>query len=219
MIDLHTHTLYSDGGLLPAELVQRCEVKGLAAVALTDHADMSNLDFIVPRLVAAAEELNRHHQIKTLAGIELTHLPPELIAPLTKQAYGLGAQLVVVHGESPVEPVAPGTNLAAIEAGVDILAHPGLITPQEVALAAEKGVMLELSARGGHSLGNGHVAKLALAAGALLCINSDAHAPRDLMDPAFAEKVGLNAGLEPEQVARCLANSQRLVDRAGSIEV
>jgi histidinol phosphatase-like PHP family hydrolase len=217
VIDLHTHTLYSDGGLLPAELVQRCEVKGLAAVALTDHADMSNLEFIVPRLVAAAEGLNRHHQIKTLAGIELTHLPPELIAPLTAQAYALGAQLVVVHGESPVEPVAPGTNLAAIEAGVDILAHPGLITPQEVALAAEKGVMLELSARGGHSLGNGHVAKLALAAGAMLCINSDAHAPRDLMDPAFAEKVGLNAGLETEQVAACLANSQRLVDRAGSI--
>ncbi len=219
MIDLHTHTLYSDGGLLPAELVQRCEAKGLTAVALTDHADMSNLDFIVPRLVAAAEGLNPHHRIKTLAGIELTHLPPALIAPLTRQAYDLGAQLVVVHGESPVEPVAPGTNRAAIEAGVDILAHPGQITQAEVELAAEKGVMLEISARGGHSLGNGHLARLALAAGALLCINSDAHAPRDLMDPAFAESVGLNAGLTPSQVAECFANSQRLVDKAGAIEV
>lgn len=218
MIDLHTHTLFSDGSLLPAELVQRAEALDLTAVALTDHADMSNLDLVVPRLRIAAEELNRHHRIQTLAGIELTHLPPDLIAPLARQAYDLGAQIVVVHGESPVEPVAPGTNRAAVEAGVDVLAHPGLITPQEAALAAKHGVMLEITSRGGHSLGNGRVAKLGLAAGALLCINTDAHAPRDLIDLAFARKVGLNAGLEPEQVDQCLANSRSLLERTLGLE-
>ncbi|RJX32749.1 MAG: histidinol phosphate phosphatase domain-containing protein [Desulfarculus sp.] len=212
MIDLHTHTLFSDGALLPSELVQRAEALGLTAVALTDHGDMSNLDLVVPRLRVAADQLNKHHRIKTIAGVELTHVPPDLIAPLARQAYDLGAQIVVVHGESPVEPVAPGTNRAGIEAGVDILAHPGLLTAQEAALAAQKGVMLEISSRGGHSLGNGQVARLGLAAGALLCINTDAHAPRDLIAWEFAQKVGRCAGLEDEQVEQCRANSRRLLE-------
>ncbi|MEW5912015.1 MAG: histidinol phosphate phosphatase domain-containing protein [Thermodesulfobacteriota bacterium] len=219
MIDLHTHTIFSDGELLPSELVQRAENLGLMAVALTDHGDMSNLELVVPRLRAAADELNQHHRIKTIAGIELTHLPPELIAPLARQAYDLGAQIVVVHGESPVEPVAPGTNRAAIEAGVDILAHPGLLTAQEADLAAAKGVLLEISARGGHSLGNGRVAKLGLAAGAGLCINTDAHAPHDLIDWEFAQKVGRCAGLEEAQVQQCRANSRRLLDAALGLKV
>jgi histidinol phosphatase-like PHP family hydrolase len=219
VIDLHTHTLFSDGELLPAELAQRAAVLGLEALAFTDHADMSNLELVLPRLLAAARDLSAHHQTRLLGGIELTHLPPELIEPWTQRARALGAQIVVVHGESPVEPVAPGTNRAAIEAGVDILAHPGLITPEECALAAEKGVLLEISARGGHSLGNGRVARLGLEAGAGLVINTDAHAPRDLIDHAFARKVGLNAGLSPEQVEQCFQAARRLVDQTLGVAV
>ena len=51
MIDLHTHTLFSDGGLVPSELVRRAEVIGYTAIALTDHADISTLDFIIPRVI------------------------------------------------------------------------------------------------------------------------------------------------------------------------
>ncbi|MCF8032107.1 MAG: histidinol phosphate phosphatase domain-containing protein [Desulfarculaceae bacterium] len=219
MIDLHTHTLFSDGELLPSELAQRAAVLGLEGLAFTDHADMSNLVTALPALLRAAQELDAHHAMRIIAGVELTHLPPALIAPYAGKARALGAQIVVVHGESPVEPVAQGTNRAAIEAGVDILAHPGLITPEECALAAEKGVLLEISARGGHSLGNGRVARLGLAAGAGLVINTDAHAPRDLIDHAFAASVGLNAGLEPEQVEQCFANARRLLDRAQGVAV
>lgn len=219
MIDLHTHTLFSDGELLPAELAQRAQVMGLEALAFTDHADMSNLELVLPRLLAAARELNRHHSMRLLAGVELTHLPPELIGPYAAKARAMGAQIVVVHGESPVEPVAPGTNLAAIEAGVDLLAHPGLITPAECALAAEKGVMLEISSRGGHSLGNGRVAALGRAAGAALVINTDAHAPRDLIDHAFARRVGLNAGLEEEEVEQCFARARLFVERALGVSI
>lgn len=219
MIDLHTHTLFSDGELLPAELAQRAQVIGLEALAFTDHADMSNLDFILPRLLTAAQELSRHHAMRLLAGVELTHLPPALIGPYTEKARAMGAQIVVVHGESPVEPVASGTNLAAIEAGVDVLAHPGLITPEECALAARKGVLLEISARGGHSLGNGRVARLGLKAGAGLVINTDAHAPHDLIDHAFARRVGLCAGLDEDQVEQCFARSREFVERALGINV
>lgn len=214
MIDLHTHSIFSDGELIPAELIQRAERLGCRALAITDHADNSNLELLVPPLARAVAELNALHSIQTIAGVELTHLPPAMIAPLTARARELGARLVVVHGESPVEPVAGGTNRAAIEAGADILAHPGLITEEEVALAAQKGVALEISARGGHSLGNGRVAALARRHGATLVINTDAHAPRDLIDRQFARRVGLAAGLSEEEVDAAFTASAALASRA-----
>ena len=115
MIDLHTHTFFSDGALVPAEHLRRVEVLGYKAVAITDHADSSNMDFIIPRMIQAAKDLNPLFKTRLLPGIELTHVPPALIGPLVRKARELGAQVVVVHGETIVEPVAPGTNLAAIE--------------------------------------------------------------------------------------------------------
>ena len=43
MIDLHTHSLFSDGALVPSEHVRRVEVLGYEAIAITDHADDSNI--------------------------------------------------------------------------------------------------------------------------------------------------------------------------------
>ena len=215
MIDLHTHSLLSDGVLIPSELVRRLEVLGYSAVAITDHADSSNLDFLVPRIVRAARDLNSSQSVRVIPGIELTHIPPELIGPLTKRAKELGAKLVVIHGESIVEPVAPGTNRAGLESGAEILAHPGLITSKEVGLAAEKGVFLEISARAGHSLTNGHVARLANEAGAKLVLNSDAHSPRDFMSEEFARKVVEGAGLSPDSLSTLLANALLLLEKIG----
>jgi len=214
MIDLHTHTIFSDGELIPAELARRAAVLGYRALAMTDHGDTSNLDLIIPRLSRVAADLAAEFEMTILPGIELTHIPPRQIAAAVKEARALGAKLVVLHGETIVEPVAAGTNRAGIEAGIDILSHPGLITAEEVALAAKNGVHLEISTRKGHSLTNGHVARLALAAGAKLVINNDAHAPGDLMSAELARKVALGAGLTPEQVDQALRNSEALVARA-----
>jgi putative hydrolase len=213
MIDLHTHTLFSDGDLLPAELVRRAEDIGYEAIALTDHADSSNLDWIVPRLVQVCRDLNRHRPIRAVPGIELTHLPPEMMAAMMKEARGLGAQIVVVHGETVVEPVCPGTNREAIEAGADILAHPGLITEEEILRAKEKNVFLEITARKGHSLGNGHVARLAKKIGARLVLNTDTHTPDNLISSNFALKVVRGAGLEAEDLQRMIENSRELLSR------
>lgn len=213
MIDLHTHTFFSDGVLVPAEHLRRFEVMGYQAVAITDHADSSNLDFIVPRIVRAAADLNPHSRTRLIPGIELTHVPPALIPELTLRARELGALLVVAHGETPVEPVIPGTNRAALEAGVDLLAHPGFITEEEARLAAERGVMLEISARKGHCLTNGHVARVAVRTGALLSVNADAHEPGDFMTPERAETVALGAGLDREQYMRVRKNMADLVGR------
>ncbi|MGB4679450.1 histidinol phosphate phosphatase domain-containing protein, partial [Methanothrix sp.] len=124
MIDLHTHTTFSDGELIPSELVRRAEIKGYTAIGITDHADYTNIEHIIS-CVSKVKYLEGILDIRILPGVELTHVPPKRIAPLADLARKLGAEIVVVHGESPVEPVRPGTNRAALEAGVDILAHPG----------------------------------------------------------------------------------------------
>ncbi len=208
MIDLHTHTLFSDGVLVPSELVRRAQHKGLTGIALTDHGDTSNIDFILPRIASAAGDLNRALDgIRVVPGIELTHVPPALIPQAAARSRELGARIVLVHGETLVEPVAPGTNAAALDAGVDVLAHPGLITPDEAATAARNGVLLEITARKGHSLSNGHVARAAQEAGAEMVIDTDAHVPGDLIDAAFALSVVRGAGLAKADFLRMQENA------------
>ena len=213
MIDLHTHTFFSDGELVPAEHLRRVEVLGYSAVAITDHADSSNMDFIIPRIVKVAADLNRYSQTRLIPGIELTHVPPEMFAELTCRARELGAMVVVAHGETVMEPVRAGTNLAAIAAGVDILSHPGFITEKEARLAAELGVFLEITGRKGHSLTNGHVAATAVKAGALLAVNADAHGPADFMTAKMAETVALGAGISRERYAKIRQDMADLVVR------
>jgi len=214
MIDLHTHSLFSDGELIPAELTRRAAQAGYRAIAITDHADRSMFDLVIPRLLRVSNELGEAWGLTVLAGVELTHIPPGDIAASAEEARALGAQIIVCHGETLVEPVAPGTNRAALEADIDILSHPGLLTAEEVRLAAQRGVCLELSARKGHSLSNGHVARMALAHGAMLVVNSDAHAPGDLVPLEMARKVALGAGLSEEQFEQCRRNAEELVERA-----
>lgn len=215
MIDLHTHSLFSDGELIPSELVRRSEHLGFSALAITDHIDSSNIDFIIPRIVRVAEDLNRYQSVQVVPGAELTHVPPDLIGSLVKRARELGAKVVVIHGETIVEPVAKGTNRAGLEAGADILAHPGLLTREDAGIAAEKGVYLEISARSGHSLTNGHVATMAQDAGAGLVLNSDAHDVSDLMTEEFARKIVEGAGLPSGSLSHLLSNSRRILEKAG----
>jgi len=196
MIDLHTHTIFSDGELIPAELARRAVLNGYKYLAITDHADSSNIDFIIPRIVNVCNDLNPAIELTLIPGIEITHVPPKQIAGLVTQARKLGAKIVVVHGETIAEPVSCGTNRAAIEAGVDILAHPGIISDEDTKLAAQKGVLLELSARKGHSLSNGHVADIARRFGASLSIDTDAHAPGDLFLPGQQKLIAMGAGLK-----------------------
>ncbi len=213
MIDLHTHSLFSDGELTPAELARRFEVAGYRILAITDHGDQSNINLIIPRLAVFCEEFNRLDGIRLIPGIELTHVRPKALPALVGRSRKLGARLVVVHGETIVEPVAPGTNRMAIESAVDILAHPGLITEEEVLLAKERSVCLELTSRKGHSLTNGHVAKLAQRIGVPIILNSDIHAPSDLWPADRLQEVAMGAGLSEGDYQTLLGNAESIAKR------
>lgn len=215
--DFHTHTVLSDGELSAVELARRAIVNGYRALAITDHAAMGSLERIVRELAVECELIQKYWGLIALPGVELTHVPAAAIADAAARAKDLGARIVIVHGETPVEPVEPGTNRAAIlSPHVDVLAHPGLLTPEEADLAAERPTYLEISARKGHSLANGHVAALALKAGAPMVVDSDAHAPDDLLTEAFAKTVARGAGIAPEQLRAVLqGNPVSLLERLG----
>lgn len=214
MIDLHTHSIFSDGELIPAELIRRAVAMGYEAIAITDHIDHSNIDMIIPRIVRVIDALKSHVPIKVIAGAEITHVPPSLVPDIVKEARKLGAKLVIVHGESIVEPVAEGTNRAAIESGADILAHPGMISGEDLLFAKERGTTLEITARKGHCLSNGYVAKCALALGIPLTLNTDAHSPADLISDVFAMRILKSAGLENNDIDAVFRNARLLAEKA-----
>jgi putative hydrolase len=213
MIDLHTHSLLSDGELLPMELIRRAEAIGCKAIAITDHVDSSNIDFVVPRIVSTIKKLKGFISIEAIPGAEITHAPPQIIPDLVKEARYLGAKIVVVHGETIVEPVAVGTNRAAIEANADIVAHPGIITTEDLLFAKEKGVTLEITSRKGHSLANGYVAKEAMKFGVPLCINTDTHSPSDLITRDIAIKILHASGIDENRIDLIFENSKSIVEK------
>ncbi|MEN6621893.1 MAG: histidinol phosphate phosphatase domain-containing protein [Smithella sp.] len=214
MIDLHTHSIFSDGELIPAELAQRAFHAGYKTIAITDHADHSNYDFIIPRLVKVCLRITERGNITALPGIEITHVDPRDIAGLATDSRRMGAKIVIVHGETLVEPVPAGTNMAAVQADIDILAHPGLITAEEAKLAVARDINLEITTRKGHSLSNGHVVKIARQFNVKLVFNNDAHSPSDFVGWEMAMRIARGAGLTKEEIATMFNNSQKLALRA-----
>lgn len=217
-IDLHVHSLFSDGILLPSELARRASVLDHETIAITDHIDSSNVS-CVSKLADVVDDINDNWDINIVVGAEITHVPIEIIDRLAIEVRNFGAKIIVVHGETLAEPVIEGTNLAAVNSeNIDILAHPGLITHEEAEIAKNNNIFLEISARNGHSLANGHVAKVANEVGTNLVINTDSHSPGDLITFKQAKSIGLGAGLTKKQSAMALIdNPRKLLKKRGLI--
>lgn len=208
LVDLHVHSLLSDGFYFPMELVRRAQVKGYAVIAITDHVDTSNISRVVPELIKAAAEINRQvKEIRVIPGAEITHPPAGSIKELVKEARTMGAKMILVHGETLAEPVVSGTNRKAMEAGIDILAHPGLISKADFLFAKKQGVLLEVSARKGHSISNGYLVGLWRRLGGKLIINTDGHHEDDLFTEVKYFNVGMGAGLTRQEVAQILKST------------
>ncbi len=202
MYNLHCHSLLSDGTLLPSEVCMRYLVSGYQIIAITDHADYSNIKQAVTGILEFTSKWPKSSPIKVLSGIELTHLPFEQFKPLSKYARTKGIKIIVAHGESPVEPVLKGTNRAALEADIDILSHPGLILDEDVLLAKKKGIFLEVTSRKGHNMTNDHVIESALKFGAKLILNTDSHKPHDIIRPEQLISIARKSGLSGTQITK-----------------
>lgn len=64
MIDLHTHSTFSDGSCSPTELVQLASKIGLSAIGLTDHNTISGLEEF--------KKAGKEYNIETVSGIEFS---------------------------------------------------------------------------------------------------------------------------------------------------
>jgi len=197
--DFHSHTYLTDGNESATSMWLAASRLDHRLLAITDHIALEDPGRILTQLRAESEAF-AGGPMATLVGVELTLLPPRRIAETARRARTAGAEIVIVHGETTAEYVPVGTNRAAIDSGeVDVLAHPGFLTEREAELAAANGVALEISGRSLHSRTNGHVARLALAAGADVVVDSDAHSPSQLLDYETAAMLARGAGLTPGQ--------------------
>ncbi len=213
MIDLHTHTLLSDGELLPSELVRRAVVKNYEAIALTDHVDSSNIDFVLPRIVKVSGLLSQYWPIKVIPGLEITHAPLQEIGELIKYGRDNGAKIVVVHGETVSEPVLPGTNKEAIRCKADILAHPGLMSEEDARLAKKNKVYIEVSKRKSHARANQHIREISNKTGVELILSTDTHGPDDLVNDAEALGFLRSQTFSKDEISRIFQNLIRIVSR------
>ena len=64
VVDLHIHTIFSDGTLLPREVVRLAALRGLSAIAITDHDEVGGLKEGV--------EFGERFGINVVQGIELS---------------------------------------------------------------------------------------------------------------------------------------------------
>lgn len=207
MYDLHTHTIHSDGELIPTELIRRAGVLGYGTIGITDHADRSNISQVI-KMAEAVRKSAEEYGVRLVTGVEITHVPPREIPELARFAKNEGAEIVIVHGETVVEPVAKGTNAAACACEhVDILAHPGLILEEDALQAKNNKIFLEITSRGGHNRTNGHVYRIAESAGCEVVINSDTHSPGDLMTEETRKAVALGAGMNGDAADKVLSDA------------
>ncbi|MFH1414830.1 MAG: histidinol phosphate phosphatase domain-containing protein [Elusimicrobiota bacterium] len=214
LIDLHTHTFFSDGVLSPAELVYRCKLMECEAVAITDHVDYSNLEFVLGSIKKAAAKLRKYYEIEVVTGVELTYIPPVDIESMVNEARQNGAEIVVVHGETSAEEVPKGTNLAAVKAKCDILAHPGHLSEREAEIAKSNNVCIELTTRNGHRNTNNEVYIAAKKKGCKIVLNTDTHSPADLIEEYTVKKILHLCNMGIENYAEFRSNSWELVEKA-----
>ncbi|MHB1435539.1 MAG: histidinol phosphate phosphatase domain-containing protein [Thermoplasmata archaeon] len=192
--DFHTHTLISDGALTLPELVQRARVLDHRFLAVTDHVGLGDIESTMARLRAASDRCSTPG-LEVVVGVEITHVPPRRLDEAVRRARRAGARIVLVHGETVAEPVAPGTNRAAVQnPEVDLLAHPGLLDLRDAERARAHGIHLEISGRTTHGLANGRVVGVAEASGTATVVNSDAHEPSHLLTQAEAFRVARATG-------------------------
>jgi len=215
--NLHAHTFLSDGQLLPSEVAVRYMAAGYKIIAITDHADYSNIKPMLKAILEFCRKWPKGSGIKILPGIELTHLPPEQFKPLASYARRQGAKIIIAHGETTVEPVVKDTNKFALLADIDILAHPGLINDEDTALAKKRGVFLEITSRRGHSDTNTHVINQARKFGAKLILDNDSHTPQDIISCEQLFNAGIEAGLTENEIKKIGEDVGDFLKRRGII--
>ncbi|MCH7385375.1 PHP domain-containing protein [Acinetobacter dispersus] len=91
-VDLHTHTLISDGTFSPEQLVQAAVDLKIHTLAVTDHDTMDGL--------LRAQNYAQAHDIQIISGVEISS---QWSRPNTKKSYGVHIVALNMQDEAPIK--------------------------------------------------------------------------------------------------------------------
>jgi len=217
--DLHTHSDWSDGTVSLAEMIDAAGALGHEYLAITDHsprllvANGLSADRL-ERQLAVIDDLNRSADVRVLRGIEVDILPdgrldqePELLGRLEVVVASVHSRLRMDAESMTRRMVAaiadPHTNVLGHVTGRLVTGERGTRPPSrfdaEVVFEACRvfDVAVELNCRPERRDPPDDLLALAVAAGCLFALDTDAHAPGQLefLDhgAARAEQAGIPA--------------------------
>lgn len=219
--DLHTHTDASDGGSSLATMARTAARLGHEYLAVTDHSPRLRVanGLSAERLVRQVEEVGRLEEeldgIRLLTGIEVDILKDGSLDQEDWLLRELDVVVASVHSDLRADASAMTRRmLAAVEhPATDVLGHctgrlvegrrgtrpPSRFDAERVfAACAEHAVAVEINARPERQDPPDDLVALALEAGCLFSIDSDAHAPGqlDFLDHGCARVAALGVPLE-----------------------
>ncbi len=219
--DLHAHTSWSDGTTSIELMAQTARELGREYLAITDHSPRLRVaNGLTPeRLRDQLREVAAHDsdELRLLSGIEVDILDdgsldqvPELLERLDVVVASVHSKLKMDPGQMTRRMIAAVSNPA-----VDVLGHitgrlvegsrgtrPGATFDAEkvVAACAEHDVAVELNSRPERQDPPDRIIQLAIEAGCLFSIDSDAHAPGQLSLLDHGAERAVANGIPPERI-------------------
>ncbi|ADT84036.1 PHP domain-containing protein [Thermococcus barophilus] len=204
MIDIHTHTQYSDGIGMIGDNVAEAEKKGLKLVGISDHVHY----FTPKRLntyISEIRQIKKDSEITVLAGIEANILATgvDITTEMAKKLDYVIASAHVWLDPGGIDAYLDLIKIAIQDENVDIIGHFGNVFPyigypsyeeylEIVELAEEYGKAFEISSR--YRVPELDFIKLCIRRGIKLTFASDAHIPSDVGAIRWSEKVFKKAG-------------------------
>jgi DNA polymerase (family X) len=222
--DLHCHTTISDGRNSLEEMAAAARARGYAYLAVTDHSASHGFgNHVTPqRLEQRIEEVRALNSgkrgFRVLAGSEVNVMPDGSLDYDDDLLHELDWVIASVHTSFKISKRAMTERIvAAIENPlVDCIGHltgrlinrrePYDVDVERIAEAAARtGTMLEINGNPNRRDLSERHARLAVEAGATICLNTDAHGTDTLVNMAYAVATARRAWLTADQIANTRA--------------
>jgi histidinol phosphatase-like PHP family hydrolase len=194
-VDMHIHTIKSDGRDSLHNIVEAAEARGLDLIAITDHGPGHGGGISERQALETKKEaglLQPGYHVKILVGIEAEILPTGEV--LLDSGDGLDIVLASYHGAPSVEAYYRAVLKAVLDPRVDVLAHhawvPGGFAPAEeyddmlIENMAANDVAIEINSK--HALPSWDFLMRCRDAGIKYTIGSDAHRAADVGSVSWA---------------------------------
>ncbi|WP_238422943.1 PHP domain-containing protein [Gordonia sp. 'Campus'] len=222
--DLHSHTEWSDGGAPIEEMASAAQALGHRWLAITDHSPRLTVanGLSAERLTAqmdAIDEWNRHHGngFRLLRGIEIDILDDGSLDQTDEMIDRLDVVTASVHSKLRMEHDAMTARLVAAvsDPRVHVLGHctgrrvlsgrghrpPSTFDAEAVFDAcAANDTVVEINSRPERVDPPDEFIEIAIAAGCLFAIDSDAHAPGQLEFKILGARRAVEHGIAPDRI-------------------